>query len=164
MKKNIEPVLLQLTAVLQQLSAVEYNTPSSLLNNSSVGTHTRHIIELFQSLINGYSSGTINYDNRKRDKKIETDRLLAVALLNGIANEMGRPNKPLKLAGLFSEQEEEEIIIETNFYREVLYNLEHTIHHMALIRVGIQEVCSVVVPENFGVAPSTIQYKKICVQ
>jgi hypothetical protein len=164
MKKNTGLVLLQLTATLQQLSDAEYNAPSSLLNNSSIGAHTRHIIELFQCLLNGYNTGTVNYDNRKRDKKIEVERLFAAELLTAIVNEIGKPNKSLVLTGLFSAQDTDELIIDTNFYREVLYNLEHTIHHMALIRVGIKEVCNLILPDDFGVAPSTIQYKKACVQ
>ncbi len=164
MKKNIEPVLLQLIDMLHQLSDVEYNAPSSLLNKGSVGTHTRHIIELFQCLVNGYQTGIVNYDDRKRDKKIETDRFLAAQLLRGIVDEMDKPDRLLKLKGLFSEQENEELLIDTNFFREAVYNLEHSIHHMALIRVGINEVASIKISEDFGVAASTIQYKKVCVQ
>lgn len=164
MKKNIEPVLLQLKDVLLQLSDDEYTAPSSLLNNSSVGAHTRHIIELFQCLFSGYYTGTINYDERKRDKKIESDRFFATQLLLGIIEEVDKPDKLLKLRGLFSEQENEELEINTNFFRETVYNLEHSIHHMALIRVAIKEVASIKITENFGVATSTIQYKKVCVQ
>ncbi len=164
MKKNIEPVFLQLIAMLHQLSDDEYNRPSSLLNNSSVGAHTRHIIELFQCLVNGYLTGIVNYDDRKRDKKIEMDRFLAAQLLERIIDEMDKPDKLLKLKGLFSEQENEALIIDTNFFRESVYNLEHTIHHMALIRVGINQVASIKLTEHFGVAASTIQYKKVCVQ
>lgn len=164
MKKNIEPVLSQLATVLHQLSDTEYTAPSSLLNNSSVGTHTRHIIELFQCLINGYHTGTINYDDRKRDKKIEADKSFAAQLLTGIVEKMDKPNKLLKLRGLFSEQENEEMEIDTNFFREAVYNLEHSIHHMALIRVGINEVASIKLTENFGFAASTTKYKKICAQ
>lgn len=164
MKKNIEPVLLQLADVLHQLSDVEYITPSTLLNNSSVGAHTRHIIELFQCLLNGYYTGTINYDDRKRDKKIESDRFWSTQLLTGIIEEMDKPNKILKLKNQFFEDETEFLEIDTNFFREAIYNLEHTIHHMALIRVGINEVASINLTENFGVAASTIQFKKTCAQ
>jgi hypothetical protein len=54
--------------------------------------------------------------------------------------------------------------VSTNYYREVIYNLEHTIHHMALIRVGINELGNIDLPKDFGVAPSTIKYKQLCVQ
>jgi hypothetical protein len=56
------------------------------------------------------------------------------------------------------------VSIPTNYYREVAYNLEHTIHHMALIRVGVNEVSSIVLPDQFGVAYSTIKYKEQCAQ
>ena len=56
------------------------------------------------------------------------------------------------------------VAIPSNYYREIAYNLEHTIHHMALIRVGINEVSSVVLPTEFGVAYSTIKFRQQCAQ
>jgi len=35
------------------------------------------------------------------------------------------------------------IVISTNYFRELIYNLKHTVHHMALIGVGINEVSAV---------------------
>jgi hypothetical protein len=52
----------------------------------------------------------------------------------------------------------------TNYYREIVYNLEHTIHHMALIRVGLKELASIELPENYGVASATVKHKKSCAQ
>lgn len=54
--------------------------------------------------------------------------------------------------------------IRSNYNRELLYNLEHSIHHQALIKVALHEFGNVFVNENFGVASSTIQYKKTCAQ
>ncbi|MEM9648432.1 MAG: hypothetical protein AAF969_08120, partial [Bacteroidota bacterium] len=48
--------------------------------------------------------------------------------------------------------------------REVMYNLEHTIHHHALIKVGIQFFTDIPLPESFGVAPSTLQHRQACAQ
>jgi hypothetical protein len=54
--------------------------------------------------------------------------------------------------------------LDSNYYREVMYNLEHTIHHHALIKVGIEHFTSLQLPESFGVAPSTMQYRETCAQ
>jgi hypothetical protein len=56
------------------------------------------------------------------------------------------------------------IRIQSNYYRELLYNLEHCIHHQALIKVAVLQLENISVNENFGVARSTIEYRKQCVQ
>ncbi len=56
------------------------------------------------------------------------------------------------------------IITESSYQRELLYNLEHSIHHQALIKVALLEIQHDLVDENFGVAQSTIEYRKKCVQ
>jgi hypothetical protein len=163
-KTNITAVLNQLSETLSQLTDDEYTQKSKQLNNSTIGGHTRHIIELFQCLLTGYESGIVNYDNRKRDAHIETHRDFACNLLTDICYRINLPNKPMTLQSFFGETRNKIYNIDTNFYREVIYNLEHTIHHMALIRIGIGEVSSIGLPDIFGVAPSTIQYKKLCAQ
>jgi hypothetical protein len=39
---------------------------------------------------------------------------------------------------------------------------EHTIHHMALIRIGCMDIGAHMLPEGFGVAPATLQYRSKC--
>ena len=56
------------------------------------------------------------------------------------------------------------IKIDSNYYRELLYNLEHCIHHQALIKVAVLKNENLKVDANFGVARSTIEYRKQCVQ
>jgi hypothetical protein len=164
LKQNIQPILFQLATSLSELSNDQYIQKSLLLNGSSIGGHTRHVIELFNCLLNGYNSNTINYEQRKRDFEIETNKQLACKLILNITENIELPNKTLKLVGFYNEETNEECIIETNYYRELIYNLEHSIHHMALIRVAINEVSKIKIPESFGVAPSTMQYKKLCAQ
>ena len=164
LRKNIEPVLNQLAENILLLTANEYTQKSILLNGSSIGGHTRHVIELFQCLINGYENGVVNYEGRKRDVKIETNKDFACHLLTTIASAIHLPNKILNLQGFYGESVDDECTVDTNFYRELIYNLEHTIHHMALIRVAINEVSNIKLPENFGIAHATIQYKKLCAQ
>jgi hypothetical protein len=164
LQQAVNTIFIQLAGTLGRLSPPQYSQCCQTLFNNTIGQHVRHIIELFQCLENGYGSGIINYEKRKRDLLIETDKDLASRLLLDIHRGLNKPNKRLTLEASYDEQATECIAIETNYYREVAYNLEHTIHHMALIRVGITEITSILLPDDFGVASSTIKYRKQCAQ
>lgn len=164
LQQAVNNVFVQLSATLDQLSQEQYVQPCKTLFNATIGQHVRHIIELFQCLENGYGSGLVNYEKRKRDLSIETDKAFASGLLVEVHQGLDRSNKDLKLEACYDEHDPEPLTLDTNFYREVAYNLEHTIHHMALIRVGITEVSDIELPEEFGVASSTIKYRQQCAQ
>jgi hypothetical protein len=160
----VNDVFVQLSTSLEQLTTEQYQAPCSNLSNNSIGQHVRHIIEMFQCLQDGYPTGKVNYEKRKRDIRIETDKVFALDLLKQIHQNLQVSNKEILLEASFDDTSNENLAITTNFNREVLYNLEHTIHHMALIRVGILQLTTIKLPESFGVAASTIKYKKACAQ
>jgi hypothetical protein len=164
LKQPIQNVFVQLSESLVQLTNEEYVQPSKILFNASIGQHVRHIIELFLCLEKGYESGIVNYEKRKRDYQIETNKELAIQLLKEIYHRLERPNIDLVMEAEDYEDKAEVVSIPSNYYREIAYNLEHTIHHMALIRVGINEVSSIKLPQEFGVAYSTIKYRLQCAQ
>jgi hypothetical protein len=164
LQQAVNTIFVQLADSLGQLSPPQYSQSCATLFNNTIGQHVRHIIELFQCLENGYGSGTVNYEKRKRDEEIETDKELAGRLLLDIHRGLNKPNKTLTLEASYDEHDPDCIAIETNYYREIAYNLEHTIHHMALIRVGITEITNIQLPDDFGVASSTIKYRKQCAQ
>ena len=164
LQQAVNNAFVQLSATLQQLSAAEYKKPCTMLYSNTIGQHVRHIIESFQCLEQGYDKGTVNYEKRKRDILIETDKETAGLLLKEIHDNLDRKNKELTLEAIYDEHSIEAVIISTNYYREIAYNLEHTIHHMALIRVGVTEVSAISLPADFGVASSTVKYRKQCAQ
>lgn len=160
----VNNVFTQLSSSLDQLSAEQYSMPCTNLSNSTIGQHVRHIIEMFQCLENGYLSGVVNYENRKRDSDIETDKVLACDLLRSINQGLGKQDKTLILEGVYNDDSNALMQFPTNYYREIVYNLEHTIHHMALIRVGLKELKDLDLPESYGVASATVKHKKSCAQ
>jgi hypothetical protein len=159
LKQPIQNVFVQLTESIHQLSDAEYTKQCPELLHATIGQHVRHIIELFQCLEQGYHKGKVNYEKRKRDYRIETDKKLACEMLKVIYADIGKSNKTLILEADDYEDNDEPVCIPSNYYRELAYNLEHTIHHMALIRVGINSVSSIQLPDQFGVAYSTIKYR-----
>lgn len=147
--------------ILLLLPLGTYTKNCQELSNSTIGQHTRHIIELYQCLIAGYELEEVNYDKRERNKQIEQDLSFALEKLKEISNELERKDRAL---GIIYELNGNQVLLTSNYFREVMYNLEHMIHHQALIRVAVQSFCDMQVPESFGVAPSTLQYRSVCVQ
>lgn len=151
-----------LLQVLKQLpDQAGYSEPCKALSNATIGQHTRHIIELYQCLIAGYQNGEINYDDRKRNLLYETDSVAAQGIIKEIQRELEQPDKPVKI---FCQTADHSVCIESNYYREILYNLEHCIHHQALIKVALLDIDNLQIAEGFGVAPSTLQYRQQCAQ
>jgi hypothetical protein len=157
----IYKTLNELSDLLSLLSEDDYCYPCNDLSNATIGEHTRHIIEMFQCLENQYETGVVNYDIRKRDYLIQTNTAFAKDCITTILNQVDKPNKDLQLQQIV---DGEELLIESNYQRELLYNLEHCIHHQALIKVAIIQLASVEIDINFGVARSTIEYRKQCAQ
>ena len=158
---SINSSLNELNHLLQQLSEEDYSNPCLELSNATIGEHIRHIIEMFQCLENQYENGIINYDMRERNVLIQTNPEYALQVVKQIQDRLGRPNKKIELQQIIND---EEIRIESNYFRELLYNLEHCIHHQALIKVAVLKQETLIIDENFGVAPSTLAYRKQCVQ
>lgn len=158
---SIKRSLNELIELLNQLSNEEYSQKCSHLSNATIGEHTRHIIEMFQCLENNYESALVDYDKRERNLKIQTDTSFAIEMIVKIQENLLKENKKIELQQII---DGDEIRIESNYFRELLYNLEHCIHHQALIKVAVLQFENVTLNEDFGVARSTIEYRNQCAQ
>lgn len=158
---EVRNALLQLIHTIGELTYDEYNEKIPVLGNATIGEHNRHIIEFFQQLNHGYESGIINYDNRMRDYRLQQNIDLATEALAGILEGLDKPDKKLTLISLYNNHTGG---FESNYLRELMYNLEHCIHHQAIIKVGMMQLNIHIADERFGVAKSTLEYRKQCVQ
>jgi hypothetical protein len=154
---QITEQLKSLSDLLLLLTDTQYNRKIAFLGNVSIGGHTRHIIELLNCAIDGYHVGTVDYLNRVRDLSLETDKSFAMQELALMAEQIIKPNKQMNLIIDCCDEYALDYVA-TTYFREIVYNAEHTIHHLALIRVALREMKLEIVGDDFGMAYSTINY------
>lgn len=156
-------ILDQLSDMVRQLEESDFNRPSGALGNSTIGQHLRHTLEFFLCLEQGFAKGVVNYDNRAHDKLIESDKFIALNVISRISDfiKVQRKDLPMKLEVGYERDSDNCVTIETNYLRELTYNIEHAVHHMAIMKIGIREVAPYVeIPTDFGIAVSTIRYRE----
>ncbi|MCX7744464.1 MAG: DinB family protein [Flavobacteriales bacterium] len=160
--------LKNLTLFLQQIEAENYRQPLLVFNGSSLGEHTRHILEFYQCLFSQQEQHFINYDRRERSRSLQQEPEIAIHVIHQILNMLDSVdlNKQLQLVVAYDTQNDATDNMPTNLKREITYCLEHAIHHMALIKIGVlTNFPHIVLSDDFGIAPSTIKHQqRVCVQ
>jgi hypothetical protein len=156
--KILNEILTEQQNLLRKITAKMYTHNIPSLDGATIGGHTRHIIEFLEILLNSYHTNQINYDERQRNLELEKNPEQAIQAISEILSRINLPNKNLIMHQTVGNVSLE---IPTNFFRELLYNIEHCIHHQALIKVAFNEIkMSHLLNKNFGIAPSTVQYRE----
>ena len=161
--KNIALELLkQIKEVCFQLNSEDYNRPLAILSNSSIGAHNRHSIEFFQMLEKGFKEGVISYDNRLHDRSLESDPKKAIEAIDNICFFLENCHDSELTLEVNYPQSMVSTSIPTTLKREIVYNIEHLVHHMAIVKIGIKEnFPSIFLNQSFGVAQSTIAFQSL---
>jgi uncharacterized damage-inducible protein DinB len=154
-------ILHQLIDFVHQLPDELYAKPLPILSGHTIGKHTRHIIEFYECVLKGESIGVINYDSRSRDSRLEADTLFCkhklhqiISLVESVSSDKNLTLQICLFAG------SEPVLTQTCLFRELIHTIEHTIHHMAILKMAVSSLdVSVKLPPCFGVAPSTLQYQ-----
>lgn len=163
MKTVAKENLMQLKNLLQSISLEDYSRKTEVLSGATIGQHIRHIVEFYLLLVSGSFTGTISYDNRERDKRIETDPGFAIDTIGKVVKgiETIDETSPVIFDGDFTTTGTSENKITSSVGRELAYCIEHSIHHQALIKAAlIIYGLAGVTDKNFGVAYSTIRYRE----
>ena len=161
--QSIKDVLVQ---GLELLDAVDDDTYGFMVQapySASIGKHYRHVIDHFECLVRGLRTGIIDYDNRQRDLRLETSAEAArSATIRLIADFHGLTTLEVEASCsvMYSVgyHDAEPLAIDSIVAREIAYCVSHAIHHFAIIRLVCAEV-GVIMPDIFGVAPSTLKYR-----
>jgi len=155
-------LMTQLSDLVSQLDSEQYNARPELTRCGSIGGHVRHVLDHLVAWLDGVNGGLVNYDDRRRDTVVEHD---PVAALHAIKHHTAR------LAEVDNDQLANSVDVLTSMTecgslvrlpsthaRELAFIFSHTIHHNAIIGT-IARALGVTLPDNFGMAPSTIAYR-----
>ena len=159
-------ILGQLESGIGKLSAEQYATAkdSKTTKNSSIGGHVRHVIEFYQALLQTLEqaeTNSLSYDKRQRNLLFETSKEAALLEIETIRKKLGKlpaRDSDLELSSIVA-PEQPMFTMRTTLHRELVYLLDHMIHHMALIKILAKEH-SVAFGENFGLAQSTKAHQR----
>lgn len=156
-------LLQQAEMYLPYLTPTQYSQRPALLQGSSIGQHTRHYLGFFECLISQAvgPDAEIDYTRRQRLTHLETDPEQARQRIRTLASQVLELDEqlPLQLQCRDLQQMSHSTTVPTNVARELVYNIEHTIHHLAIIKIGLALVAPELrIPRQFGTAPSTLAY------
>jgi hypothetical protein len=158
----------ELRELIGQLSEDQFSQPLEVLSGSTLGMHLRHILEFYQCLFQALEDRNLNYDLRKRDKEMETSKARCQVCISQLMQNLKTCTEdiPLQLSADYSGQlYGEKVSTATTYFRELLYNIEHCVHHLAIIRIGMKALDpSLRINGNMGIAASTLRNANQCAQ
>ena len=157
-----QAILEQGEVLVSSLTSENYARRIPLVFNASIGGHYRHCLDHFASVLRGLDADRVNYDHRERDARIENDPEYALFVTRQIRNALAELSAealegPVLAECEVSYQRGDAPITRSSVGREIVYSIAHAIHHYALIAV-MAKLIEARLPENFGVAPSTVAH------
>jgi hypothetical protein len=165
LKQNSITILNQIANLVSQVNDNDYSTQLDLLSNNTIAKHIRHILELYVQLIAGIEQKEINYDKRERNLLIEHNRTYTLDFIMELSERINAIQYIDDVLYLNTLINEDEILVKSSIERELTYNIEHAIHHMAIIQIACKHYFHYIqLDKNFGVAYATIQYQNTCAQ
>ena len=171
LSRQLLTVLAQGRAALEGLDGDVYRQSPVPIATSSVGEHMRHVLDAIECLVAGAAERRVDYDQRERDEATEREAGTALARIAAIEVRIGgwseRDATPLRVRadapgganGSAQDASEDDGWIDSTIGRELMYLVNHTIHHYAIIGMILRHQ-GVALPDDFGVAPSTLRYWK----
>ena len=152
----------QLIDFIDSLTDADYQYRAQPWFDNAIGQHLRHVVDLYQALINQHTNTVVDYDVRRRGASVEKCRTTGLKELNEIR---------LWLQNLPAERIEQSVTISTevaitsqqievfqsSFGRELCFASSHLTHHLAMM-VIIAKLAGKAVESALGLAPATASF------
>ena len=169
MESMLTPLLDANRAVLTQCSDFIQFLPEGYYQQKpdhvafGVNRHMRHIVDHYHAVKIGIEVGCIDYNFRQRGALMETDVAACNEQLDNLQKWLselladGQIPNSIKVISEVNFSETESLKLQSTLCRELLYVLNHSVHHLAYMAL-IAKHWGLDVPENLGVAPATASY------
>lgn len=155
--ESVQYTLRQIIPLLDNISEEDFTNTSYPPYFSSIGKHTRHIIDFYQCIFNGLNNYLIDLTDRKREEALENYPLIAKERVLAVIEELNDYKN-------YDLSEKYELIddfglgkqsIPTNLYSVFSQANSHSIHHYAIIAQLLDLMNISIELEYFGYNPST---------
>ena len=145
--------------VLNAIEDSDYLRPVPGIPTLRMGAHLRHVLEFYECFLEGVTSGVVDYENRRRDRSVESSRAAALARIDDLTRRLHRLSRSdrARAVRVYAEDAPGSWVVST-IDRELQVLSSHTVHHYALIAVTLQAL-GLPVQASFGVAPSTLRHR-----
>ena len=152
-------------ALIKKLPKDKYNHVERPYFESCLGKHMRHILDHYLCFARDLDSGVIDYEQRNRDTRLESDReytLCVIAdichFLNSLESRSGG-DSPVKVLLCNDVSLPLGEATHSSIRRELQFLQGHAVHHYALIATMLR-FYGLEVAREFGIAPSTLVHEE----
>ena len=155
-----------LLALLLSLSQERYVDVQRPYFESSLGKHTRHVLDHYDCFRRDLPTGLINYDQRPRDERIENDKVYALSFLQELREFMQslttliEVNQTLQVLMCNDVEMPDGVVTDSSVGRELQFLQGHSVHHYALMAAMLR-ISGDSVKTSLGIAPSTLLYNRV---
>ncbi len=131
-------------------------------SDSGIGPHVRHVLDHYLCFLRDVDSGKIDFDDRRREPRIEKDPEYARSVLKRTIvsmKDLSVADSPLRIK-MDSDVDGKDAAAwtQTTVDRELQYLVAHTVHHFAIISI-IMNLHGIRPGASFGYAPSTLRHR-----
>ena len=154
---SLRELLEEMRSMIEHIDDESYTAPARRRSGGGIGGHVRHCLDHVSALVAGTRTGLCAYDRRARGTAVETRRLAALHCILDLEADLLRLNSHFDVPVDVETQVDTEgafLVTTSTIGRELLFVINHTIHHNALIAHLLDERAIDMGP-RFGLAPAT---------
>ncbi|EAR08207.1 DinB family protein [Reinekea blandensis] len=124
---------------------------------ASIGQHVRHILDHYRAVKTGIEENCIDYNRRHRNSPVEHCPESALETINELKHWLSTgafTNNDIAVISEICLNTTQSERLHSNLSRELLYLINHSIHHMAYSSVLAKQL-NINLPAHIGLAPGT---------